>query len=254
MSTPNLTPATLTVTSNDITYGDGVTIKPNTVDLDPSTPGQQTTFSTALGTYTLQTGGNVNFIPASTCVSGSASTPYTVEDSKKRISNPANIVVAVGGIPGELFNFEDGIDTWAAASYSPGAGTVAQATGTGATSCAHSLEINATGGGFFGPTYNTAPLPLKTAGISNLLFDITTTTTGTSQSVAVQFGSDYHYCSTPFTYQNAGTSATYTVSLASLATAANCGGSAPADTSVIQGFFVYFSGGGTYYLDNVRTQ
>jgi hypothetical protein len=72
--------------------------------------------------------------------------------------------------------------------------------------------------------------------------------------VAVQFGKDYHYCNTPFSYINAGATSTITVDLKSLATAANCYGSAPADTSVIQDFFVYFSGGGTYYLDNVRTQ
>ena len=250
-TTANNTPVTVNVSTNDITYGKA-TLDLASIDLDPATPGRQSTLSTSFGAYTVNNGGNVNFIPASTCVSGAISTPYTIEDSRKRISNPANLVVTVGGILGELFNFEDGTDTWAAASYNAGAGTVSQGT-QGATSCTHSLAVTATGGGFFGPTYNTSPLPLTTAGIANLLFDITTTATGTSQSVAVQFGSDYHYCSTPFTYQNAGTSATYTVNLASLATPANCGGTAPADTSVIQGFFVYFSGGGTYFLDNVRT-
>ncbi len=251
-STPNLTPVTVDVAANDITYQD-VPLRRESVDLDPGTPGQQKTLTTSMGTYTLQSGGNVNFMPASQCVSGSVSTPYLIEDERGRLSNPANLVVTVGGIAGELFNFEDGTDTWAAASYNMGAGTVAQST-MGATSCGHSLQVNATGGGFFGPTYNMTPLPLKTAGISQLLLDITTVASGTSQSVAVQFGSDYHYCSTPFTYINAGSSTTVAVNLASLATAANCGGTKPADTSVIEGFFVYFSGGGTYYLDNVRTQ
>ena len=154
------------------------------MDLDPTTPGQQKTLTTANGTYTLQSGGNVNFIPASQCVSGSISTPYLVKDSLGRLSNPANIVVTVGGITGELFNFEDGTDTWAAASYSTGAGTTAQAT-IGATSCTHSLQINATGGGFFGPTYNMGPLPLATAGISQLLFDITD---GLGRHIAVRCG------------------------------------------------------------------
>ncbi len=252
VATANSTPVTLNVASNDITYR-GVSLNDRSIDLDPATPGRQTSVTTAFGTYSLLSGGDVNFQPASACVSGSISTPYTIKDETGRISNPANIVVTVGGITGELFNFEDGVDTWAAASYSPGAGTVAQAS-QGATSCTHSLQINAAAGGFFGPTYNSGPLPLKTAGISQLLFDITTTSAGTSQSVAVQFGSDYHYCSTPFTYVGGGTSTTVPVNLKSLATAANCGGTAPADTSVIEGFFVYFSGGGTYYLDNVRTQ
>ena len=251
-TTANNTPAVVNVAADDITYGKA-TLDLASIDLDPATPNRQSTFTDAMGTYTVNSGGNVNFLPASTCVSGNISTPYTIADDKGRTSNPANLVITVGGIPGELFNFEDGIDTWAAASYNVGAGTVAQAA-TGATSCTHSLAVTATGGGFFGPAYNTTPLPLKIAGIHQLLFDITTASTGTSQSVAVQFGSDYHYCSTPFTYQNPNTTATLTVDLATLATAANCFGSAPADTSLIQGFFVYFSGGATYYLDNIRTK
>lgn len=251
-STANSTPVTVNIAKNDITYQD-VPLDLQSIDLDPATPGKQSSITTPFGAYTLQAGGNVNFQPASQCVSGSVSTPYTIQDDRRRVSNPANIVVTVGGIAGELFNFEDGTDTWAAASYNAGAGTTAQGT-VGATSCTHSLQVNATGGGFFGPTYNNGPLPLKTAGIKQLLFDVTTTAAGTSQSVAVQFGSDYHYCNTPFSYINANTTNTVVVDLQSLATAANCYGSAPADTSVIQGFFVYFSGGGTYYLDNVRTQ
>jgi len=251
VGTPNDTPATLNISSNDITYG-GVPLDLNSIDLNPSTAGKQASFTNAFGVYSLQPEGIVQFQPASACVSGSVSTPYTIQDDKGRISNPANIVVNVGGIAGELFNFEDGTDTWAVTSYSPGAGTVAQSTQS-ATSCGHSLQINTAAGGFFGPAYNTNPLPLKTAGINQLLLDITTTAVGTSQSVGVQFGSDYHYCSTPFNYLNANTSATVTVDLQSLATAANCGGSVPVHKSIIQGFFVYFSGGGTYYLDNVRT-
>jgi mannan endo-1,4-beta-mannosidase len=251
VSTPNDTPVAVGISSNDITYG-GVPLDLNSIDLDPSTAGKQISYTDAFGVYSLQPGGIVQFQPASACVSGNVSTPYTIQDDRGRISNPANIVVNVGGIAGELFNFEDGTDTWAAASYSQGAGTVAQST-QGATSCGHSLQINTAAGGFFGPAYNTNPLPLNSAALNQLLFDISTTSTGTSQSVAVQFGKDYHYCSTPFSYINANTSTTVTVDLQSLATAANCGGSAPLDKSIIQGFFVYFSGGGTYYLDNVRT-
>ena len=250
--TANLKPVTVNVALNDVAYGTA-RLNPDSIDLDPATPGQQTTLQTASGAYTLQSGGNVLFRPATSCVTGSITTPYTIRDSRGRVSNPANIVVTVAGMAGELFNFEDGVDTWGPASYNAGAGTVSQGT-AGATSCAHSLQVNATGGGFFGPAYNSGPLPLKTAGISNLLFDITTGSAGTSQSVAVQFGGDYHYCSTPFSYVNANTATTVTVNLQSLATAANCYGSAPADTSVIQGLFVYFSGGATYYMDNIRAQ
>ena len=251
-TTSNSTPVTLNITANDITY-QRVPLDLQSIDLDPATPGTQTMLTTVFGVYSLQSGGTVNFQPASQCITGNVSTPYTIKDDRGRSSSPANIVVSVGGIAGELYNFEDGTDTWMAASYNAGAGTTAQGT-VGATSCSHSLQINATAGGFFGPAYNTAPLPLSTTSVHQLLFDITSTSVGTSQSVAVQFGSDFHYCSTPFSYINADSSTSVVVDLKSLATAANCGGTAPVDTSVVQGFFVYFSGGGTYYLDNVRTQ
>jgi mannan endo-1,4-beta-mannosidase len=252
-STMNNTPVTMDVASSDITY-QGVPLNLRSIDLDPSTPGQQTTFTNANGTYMVQSGGNVYFAPASTCVSGNVSTPYTIKDDRGRVSNPANIIVSVAGIAGELYNFEDGTDTWAAASFNAGAGTTAQST-LYPTSCTHSLQITAAGGGWFTPAYSTPPLPLSTAGVSAVLFDITTTSAGTSQSVAIQFGSDYHWCQTPFGYINPGTATTVTVNLASLTTSTTaCGGTLPADTSVIQGMFVFFSGGGTYYMDNVRTQ
>lgn len=252
-STANNTPVTMAVASSAISY-QGIPLDVGSIDLDPSTPGRQTTLTNSNGTYMLQAGGNVYFAPASTCVSGSISTPYTIKDEIGRLSNVANIDVAVGGIAGQLYNFEDGIDTWMAASFNASAGSTAQST-LFPTSCTHSLQITSTGGGWFGPAQSTPPLPLSTAGVTNLLFDITTTTAGTSQSVALQLGSDFHWCQTPFGFINPTTSTTITVNLASLDTSTvNCLGSLPADTSTIQAIWVFFSGGGVYYLDNVRTQ
>jgi mannan endo-1,4-beta-mannosidase len=251
-STANNTPVTMDVASADITY-QHVPLDLDSINLNPSASTPQSVFTNANGTYTATGGGNVSFAPASVCVSGNISTPYTIKDDRGRISNAADIIVTVGGIAGELYNFEDGTDTWAAASFNSGAGTTAQST-LYATSCTHSLQINSTGGGWFGPAYSTPPLPVSTAGVTNVLFDITTTTAGTSQSIALQVGSNYQWCQTPFGYINPGTSTTITVNLASLYSAANCGGSVPPDTSVIQGIWVYFSGGGTFYMDNIRTQ
>ena len=252
-TTANSTPALVNVTANDITYGKA-TLVPASINLDPAVAGLHSTYTIPQGTFTVQSGGNVQFEPANPCVIGGVTIPYTIRDSDGRTSNPANLTVTVGGIPGELYDFEDGTDTWAPASFSSGAGTVSQST-VDATHCQHDLQINPTAnGGWFGPAYNSSPLPLSTKGISQVSFDITTTSAGTSQSVAMQFGSSYTFCQTPFGYQNAGTTTTLTVNLASLATAANCGGTAPPDTSVIQGIFVYFNGGGASYLDNVHAQ
>jgi mannan endo-1,4-beta-mannosidase len=259
-TTANDTPVTLNVTNNDITY-QNVPLRIHSVDLDPSTPGQQTQFTSSFGSYVLKSGGNVQFTPASSCVSGNVSTAYVVKDALGRISNPANITITVRGIPGELYNFEDGTDTWAAASFNAGAGTTAQST-TDATNCSHSLQITVPpgAGGWFGPAYNTPPLPLPLATLHQILMDISTMTTGTSQSVALQVGNDYHWCQTNFGFINSGTTTSVTVDLASLLSSASaCQGSLPADTSVLQGIWVFFNdggsgGGGTFYLDNVRTQ
>jgi mannan endo-1,4-beta-mannosidase len=258
--TPNDTPVTLNITHNDITY-QNVALENNSVDLNPSTPGQQTEFTTAFGRYALKNGGNVRFTPAGVCVSGNVGTPYTVMDAMGRTSNPANIVITIGGIPGQLYNFEDGTDTWTAASFNAAAGTSAQST-LDATSCTHSLQVTVppNQGGWFGPAYSTPPLPLTLTSITDILMDISTSNSGTSQSVAVQVGNDFHWCQTPFGFVSAGTSTTVTVNLTNLLTSASdCGGSLPRDTSTLQGLWIFFNdggsgNGGTFYLDNVRSQ
>jgi hypothetical protein len=104
--------------------------------------------------------------------------------------------------------------------------------------CTHSLQITVPpkAGGWFGPAYNTPPLPFPLAGVHQILMDITTTNSGTSQAVAVQVGSDYHWCQTNFGFINSATSATVTVDMASLLSSTSaCGGSLPKDTSVLQG-------------------
>jgi mannan endo-1,4-beta-mannosidase len=259
-TTPNNTPVIVNVTANDITY-QNVPLNVNSVDLDPSTAGQQKQFTTSNGTYVLLRQGQVQFKPAGPCVSGNVSTPYIDMDDEGRVSNPANITITVGGIPGQLYDFEDGTDTWTAASFNSAAGTTAQST-IDPTSCTHSLQVVVppSQGGWFGPAYNTPPLPLALNGVNQILMDITTTTVGTSQSVAVQVGSDFHWCQIPFGFLNAATLTTVTVDLASLLTSVtDCGGSLPIDTSTLQGLWVYFNDGGTgdggtFYLDNVRTE
>lgn len=263
VNTPNNTPATLNVTANDVTYLHAP-LKTNSVDLDPATPGQQKQFTTAFGSYQLKNGGNVLFTPASPCVSGNVSTPYVVKDALGRLSNPANIVVAVQGIPGELYDFEDSADSWSAASFNATAGTTAQSTNF-PTSCAHSLQITVppNAGGWFGPSaISTSPLPLPLINVHQILMDVTTTTSGTSQSVALQVGNDFHWCQTDFGFINAnnGQPTTVTVDLASLFQNTNaCQGSLPADTTSLRSIWVFFNdggsgNGGTFYLDNVRTQ
>ncbi|MFN9113640.1 MAG: tandem-95 repeat protein, partial [Bacteroidota bacterium] len=94
-STNEDTPVTVNVSSND-TDIDG-TIDPATVDLDPTTPGQQTTLTTAEGTWTVDASGNVTFTPAAN-FNGTATATYTVNDNSGATSNTATITVTVNPV------------------------------------------------------------------------------------------------------------------------------------------------------------
>ena len=86
------TPVTLfTVTGND-TDVDG-SVDPNTVDLDPSTVGMQTTVAVAAGTWSV-VASNVTFTPAPGYV-GVASINYVVKDDLGALSNSAIITITV---------------------------------------------------------------------------------------------------------------------------------------------------------------
>ncbi|MCU7618224.1 hypothetical protein NZ698_13525 [Chryseobacterium sp. PBS4-4] len=92
-------PVSFNVVSNDTDVNGSIVA--STVDLDPGTPGIQTTFTTAgTGTWTV-TGGVVTFTPVSTFL-GTATIPYTVDDnfavngvSAPATSQQANITVLV---------------------------------------------------------------------------------------------------------------------------------------------------------------
>jgi CshA-type fibril repeat protein len=98
-ATPNQT-LVFSVTAND-GDADG-TINAATVDLDPATGGRQTTFNyivggVTLGTFTTSgTAGNVQWAPASSTYTGTASISYLVLDNSGVSSNTAAITVRVG--------------------------------------------------------------------------------------------------------------------------------------------------------------
>jgi uncharacterized repeat protein (TIGR01451 family) len=90
------TPVTFAVAANDLANG-GAAIAPATIDLDLNTPGIQASITTALGSFTT-TGaptGSVTFTPASATFSGTATTPYTIQNAAGATSNQANLVATV---------------------------------------------------------------------------------------------------------------------------------------------------------------
>ncbi|MBS1542731.1 MAG: tandem-95 repeat protein [Bacteroidetes bacterium] len=90
------TPKTLSnVTAND-TDVDG-TVVASTVDLDPSTAGQQTTFPNANGTWSVNAQGDVTFTPNAGFV-GTVTVQYTVQDNNGAVSNQATITITIQNI------------------------------------------------------------------------------------------------------------------------------------------------------------
>lgn len=89
-------PISFNVTTND-TDSDGVIVV-STVDLDPSTIGQQTFFAVSgEGSYVVDSNGNVVFTPESG-FTGTSIIYYTIKDNDGATSNLAEIKVQIGNV------------------------------------------------------------------------------------------------------------------------------------------------------------
>jgi len=230
--------------ANDIAYG-GATLVPASIDLDPAASGQQTTQSVYGGTFALQPDGTVAFTP-DPGFSGQSLASYTIQDSLGQLSNPADLSVTVKPSPTGvlvLFSFETGTEGWAPASWNPTAGTVAQSTDF-ATDGAYGLQIDTTDGGWFGHIFSP---PADLTGKTHLKFDVQTTSVGTGQGVAIQAGDTWEWCQGPWPWIGPGTTTITDLDLLSTSCAAP-------DLSKIQAIYVWFDGGGTFYMDAVRAE
>ena len=84
------------VQSNDIDSNG--TIVTNTIDLDPSTPGIQTTFNSANGNWTVNpVNGNVTFTP-NLNYNGTETIPYTIQDNSGLTSNAAILTAVISPV------------------------------------------------------------------------------------------------------------------------------------------------------------
>lgn len=68
----------------------------STVDLDPATPGVQSTLTTAEGDWSVDAAGTLSFDPVNS-FEGTATIGYTVMDDDGNLSAPANVAVTVAG-------------------------------------------------------------------------------------------------------------------------------------------------------------
>lgn len=85
------------ITNNDVDP-EAETIVKSTIDIDPSTPGQQTTRTTAAGNWSVNlTDGTVTLIPAANYF-GTATIQYTVADINGTFAIPGNIIISINEI------------------------------------------------------------------------------------------------------------------------------------------------------------
>jgi gliding motility-associated-like protein len=94
-STTQNIPVDITILSNDT---DDSGLAPNSVDLDPASPGIQISLNLASGTFTVNSSGVVSYVPAPT-FTGNATFNYTVNDIEGAKSNTALVTITVNAAP-----------------------------------------------------------------------------------------------------------------------------------------------------------
>jgi len=232
--------------TNAIAYN-GATLDLTTIDLDPDTDGQQSSYTSIGGTFALQGDGSILFTPALE-FAGKTAARYTIADSNGRVSNAAQIRVMVNpvaGAPYNLFSFETGTEGWDAGMWQSSIGTVSVSTEWFADG-AQSLQINTTGGdgGWFGVIMTPAQ---NWTGRTKLVYQLKTLEQPTSVAGVVKVGNAYLWCQSDFAFVPANSVSTVEVDLTKMS------GGAP-DLSKVQEMYLFFSGGGTYYLDAIQIQ
>lgn len=244
--TVSTAPVSLTVLANDVTF-EGAVLAVDTIDLDPLAPGTQAVLATAAGTFTANLDGTVTFA-ATAGFQGRAIASYVVSDSTGATSAPATLTVKVDPVPGSslvLFSFEDGTDGWAPLNQ-PTAATIEQSTAY-ASAGSFSLKVTPTIDDWFGTSFASA---IDLTGKTQVSWEVTTTSSGTSQELVLQTGANWDWCQAgTFEYVNPNQTKTVEIDLTTI----SCGAST-VDLSQVHALRIYLGNGGTgpVYLDNIR--
>ncbi len=242
------TPANMAVTlnplGNDIAYA-GATIDPTSIDLDPATPGRQSSAMVYGGTFNV-VGQAVQFTP-SAGFNGQTQLAYTFEDTNQKVSNTAYLFVSVNPSqtrPWTLESFEFGTDGWGAIGT---AAAIFSQSSAFHTDGGFGLQVNVTSGGWFGVSF---PSALDVSGRVALAIDIETAAMAGSSAIAFQSGSSYVWCQNA-NFETLRSNEISTITLALDPMQLKCFGGAPNFTKV-ESVMVYLGSAGIYYLDNVR--
>lgn len=242
-------PITFEPTFNDVGYL-GANPVSATIDLNPALAGRQTSATSTAGTFVLAPSGDVTFTPAPG-FQGDAQATYTVRDAAGRKSNAAKIQAKILPDPNGamlLYSFENDTQGWASASWQADAGAVSRVTDF-STQGAASLQVNATGGGWFG--LNVLEEVLDISGKTQIKYDLRTLSAGTSVNIAIQ-DRNWLWCEGSWGWQEANTTATVSVDLAALTgNGAPCGLENFSDVNAI---WINVGAGVSANIDNVRAE
>ena len=140
-----------------------------------------------------------------------------------------------------LFSFETGTEGWDQGSWQPAIGSVAASTDWSADG-SQSLKVTATGDGWFGLSLSPAQ---NWTGRTKFTYRIKTLDRGTSAAGVIKVGNAYLWCQGDFSFVPPSTEAEVEVDLTKM----SCG---VPDLTKVQEMYVWFSGGGTYYVDAVK--
>ncbi|HUB81413.1 MAG TPA: cellulase family glycosylhydrolase [Bryobacteraceae bacterium] len=240
-------PVTLNPMGNAVAFG-GASIDPKTIDLDPNTPGVQSSISVYAGTFAV-VGQSVQFTPSSG-FNGVSICPYTLSDTKGSVSNVAYLIVTVPASPtgtAELESFETGTDGWGALAESYAIGTVSQTTAFH-TDGSYGLAANVTQKGWFGAQLSS---PVDLTGRPSMSVDVQLSAAGLS-GIAFQSGAGAVWCQNA-TLPTVPANTTTTVTLQLQASQLQCFPSTGSPTlSDVTALYVWLPNIGTDYIDNLR--
>ena len=108
----------------------------------------------------------------------------------------------------------------------------------------YGLKVTTADEGWFGTSFG---LPINLTGKTHIKFEIKALAAGTSTNAAIQVGAGWERCQGTWCWVNLDTIATVDIDLLNL-------GCAATDLSQANSIDIWFSSGGTFYLDNVRAE
>ncbi|HVZ33683.1 MAG TPA: Ig-like domain-containing protein, partial [Polyangiaceae bacterium] len=225
---------------NDVAYG--ADAAPLSIDLDPVTPGIQSSVVVDGSSFTTSADGGVQVTPPAGFV-GSVQLPYQAVDGSGRDSNVATLSLTVSPDPIRVTSFETGLEGWAPLMATAGTLASSSVYASDGASGAEVVGTAGTQGNWYGVTFNP---PLDLSSRYAVAYDIQVgPLDGTNEGARILYGSVR--CQSPLVWVPQNTTGEIDIDLSSM----TCNGSTPPDLTQATALYLRFSAG-TFHFDNVR--